>query len=59
MHRRKSGVGAAALEPHPCFPGLPMLCGGCVLDILDPLGHARFCCEFVVLLEELVRKALL
>ena len=38
---------------------LPMLCGGCVLDIWDSLGHARFCCEFVALLEELVRKALL
>ena len=38
---------------------LPMLCGGCVLDIWDSLGHARFCYESVVLLEELVWKALL
>lgn len=53
------GCGCGGLGATPMLPRAAHALWGCVLDILDPLGHARFCCEFVVLLEELVRKALL
>ena len=31
--------------------------GACISDVWDSLGHVRFCCEFIILLEKLVREA--